>query len=341
MHVLLSKFLRGLNFNETFSTIAASVVICLAIILLALLINLISKKILVRLIHKLVKKTKTTWDDVIVEKGVFNRLSRIIPAVFIFFTCALAFPAGKVIDGVISQFAAVDFIKRISSAYMIIVVISVLDALLTAVNDIYRKHEISKRRPITGYLQVVKIFLFIVGFGLIITTLLNKSPVVLLSGIGALSAVILLVFKDSIMGFVASVQLTANNLVRIGDWIEMPKYGADGDVIDVTLQSIKVQNWDKTITTIPIYSLVSGSFKNWRGMNESGGRRIKRSIRIDMTSIEFCTKETLGKFKKFCHISEYISRKEKEIGDFNKEFKIDEAFLINGRHLTQVCHIFT
>jgi miniconductance mechanosensitive channel len=146
----------------------------------------------------------------------------------------------------------------------------------------------------------------------------------------------LLVFKDSILGLVASVQLSSNDMVRIGDWIEMPKYGADGDVIDVTLHTVKVQNWDKTITTIPAYSLISNSFKNWRGMTESGGRRIKRAIYIDMASIKFCTKEMLNRFEKFQLISEYIKSKRKEIARYNKEHNIDTSELINGRNLTNV-----
>ena len=323
----LSDFFDSLNFNETWSIILASAVICIGIIIGAIVINIISSKILVKLISRLVKKTSTNWDDVIFKRGVFNRLSRLVPALFVFLTISLAFPLYESIS---------DFIKRLAVAYMIIIVISVLEALISSVDDIYKKHEVSKRRPITGYLQILKIFLFIMGIGLVITTILNKSPIALLSGIGALSAVLLLVFKDSILGFVASIQLTANNMVRIGDWIEMPQYGADGDVIDVTLQSVKVQNWDKTITTIPIYSLVSGSFKNWRGMSESGGRRIKRSINIDIGSIKFCSKEMIANFKKFRHISEYISSKEKEIGEYNKDFKVDEAFLVNGRHLTNI-----
>lgn len=327
MYDFINDLFHSLKLDESLSSILTSAVICVGIIIAAIVLNLVSGKVLVKLIKKIVKKTSISWDDVVFRRGVFNRLSRLVPALLVFLTCHLAFPDYEILSA---------FIERAAVAYMIIVVISVLEALISSVDDIYKKHEVSKRRPITGYLQILKIFLFIMGIGLVVTTILNKSPIALLSGIGALSAVLLLVFKDSIMGFVASIQLTANNMVRIGDWIEMPKFGADGDVTDVTLQSIKVQNWDKTITTIPIYSLVSGSFKNWRGMSESGGRRIKRSLNIDINSIKFCTEEMLKNFSKFKSISEYIAGKEKEIGEYNSGFTVDKAFLVNGRHLTNI-----
>jgi miniconductance mechanosensitive channel len=170
----------------------------------------------------------------------------------------------------------------------------------------------------------------------VIGTLMNKSPGALITGLGAVSAIILLIFRDSILGFVAGMQLTFNDMVRRGDWIEMPKYGADGDVIDVTLNTVKVQNWDKTVTMIPTYALVSDSFKNWRGMQDSGGRRIKRAINIDMNSVKFCTEEMIERFSKIQYITEYIREKEEELAEYNEVNKFDTSMLVNGRHMTNI-----
>ena len=170
----------------------------------------------------------------------------------------------------------------------------------------------------------------------VISILLNKTPVYLLSGVGALAAVLMLVFRDSILGFVAGIQLAANRMVSVGDWIEMPKYGADGDVLEVALTTVKVQNWDKTITTIPTYALISESFKNWRGMSESGGRRIKRAVNIDMSSIRFSDEEMLGRYEKIQYISEYIESKKHELEAFNQSENVDNASLANGRRMTNI-----
>jgi miniconductance mechanosensitive channel len=185
-------------------------------------------------------------------------------------------------------------------------------------------------------LQVVKIVVGIAVGIYIFSALMNRSPVVLLGGLGAMTAVLLLIFKDTILGFVASIQLTGNDMIRMGDWISMPKYGADGDVIDLTLTTVKVQNWDKTITTIPTYALVSQSFQNWRGMDESGGRRIKRALNIDMSSITFCTDEMVDRFRRFRILGNYIAEKEKEITAWNNTQSVSEEELVNGRRMTNV-----
>ena len=182
----------------------------------------------------------------------------------------------------------------------------------------------------------MKILLYFLATILIISIFLSKSPMYLISGIGALAAVLMLVFRDAILGFVAGIQLAANKMVAQGDWIEMPNYGADGDVLEVALTTVKVQNWDKTITTIPTYALISGSFKNWRGMQESGGRRIKRSVNIDMSSIRFCSEEMLERFERIQYISEYIESKKNELKQFNEAAEVDYASLANGRRMTNV-----
>lgn len=327
MNDFLISLFSDAGISGRLSEILAKAGIIVGLLIIAFLANLIAKKVIVRIIHGVVRRTKTKWDDIITERGVLTRLSHLAPALAIYFLIRIPFPE---LDTV------VEIIQRFTIAYMIGAVILVLNSIVNAVNDIYSTYEVSKSRPIKGYMQVVKIAVIIVGVILIITTLLNKSPLGILSGIGALSAVLMLVFKDSILGLVASIQLSANNMVKLGDWIEMPAYGADGDVIEINLQSIKVQNWDKTISSIPIYAFVSNSFKNWRGMQESGGRRIKRSINIDMRSITFCTRDMIEKFTNIRYLRDYIETKTAEIEAYNKEIRLQPGDLINGRNLTNV-----
>ena len=258
----------------------------LAVIIVAWLANLIAKRVLLTGVKYFARKTHTRWDDILVERKVFTRLSHLAPALVIYYSAYLFLP---VQDG----------LQRLSIAYMILAGVLVLNAAFNAVIDIYNTYEVSRERPIKGYVQVAKIILFVFLAIVAVSVLMDRSPWLLLSGFGAMTAVVLLVFKDSILGLVASIQLSSNDMVRIGDWIEMPKYGADGDVVDVSLHTVKIQNWDKTISTIPAYYLISDSFKNWRGMSESGGRRIKRALNIDMNSVKLCTPQMLDRFERF------------------------------------------
>jgi miniconductance mechanosensitive channel len=212
----------------------------------------------------------------------------------------------------------------------------VVSSIIDAVVDIYRTFEASRHRPIKGYMQIVKIAVFIIATIMIISILSGVSPLGLLGAIGAMSAVLILVFRDTLLGLVASFLITNENMVNIGDWISMPKYNADGSVIDISLHTVKVQNWDKTIVTIPIYTMVSDSFQNWKGMTQTGGRRIKRAVYIDMKSIKFCTEEMLEKFSKIQYIKDYIKSKKEEIEEYNKEIDVDTSILVNGRHLTNI-----
>jgi miniconductance mechanosensitive channel len=231
---------------------------------------------------------------------------------------------------------AQDTIQRLSLVYMILAGLFAFNSFLNAVVDIYNTFEIAREKPIKGYVQISMIIISIFGGIFALSTLLNRSPWPLLSGLGAMTAILLLIFKDSILGLVASIQLSVNDMVRIGDWIEMPKFNADGDVIDVSLHTVKVRNWDKTITTIPAYALIADSFKNWRGMSESGGRRIKRAINIDMTSVKFCTPEMLDRYEKFQLLTDHVRSKRKEIVKYNAAHSIDTSELINGRNLTNI-----
>jgi miniconductance mechanosensitive channel len=225
---------------------------------------------------------------------------------------------------------------KVAKIYFALIIVFVANSLLNSAMEIYNTTEYSHHRPITGYVQLLKILVyFMVGIN-IVSVLLNKNPTVLLTGLGAMAAILLLIFKDTILGFVASIQLSANNMVKIGDWIEMKSHGADGTVLDITLNTVKVQNWDKTISTIPTYALVSESFNNWKGMEESGGRRIKRFVSLDTGTIKFCDAAMLSRFEKFDLIHDYVIQKEKELREYNKGKNLTEEDYISGRHQTNV-----
>ena len=277
--------------------------------------------------EKLIKKTKNIWDDALVENKVFITLSHIAPAIVIYLTTPYIF----------EDFAgAIPYILRLVNAYISTVLIIVIINFLNTIKYYFENAKLFKNNPLDSYFQLAKITIYIIGGIIILSFLLNKSPLYFFSALGAMTVVLLLIFKDTIMGFVASIQLSVNDMVQIGDWVSMPKYGADGDIIEMNLTTIKIQNWDKTITTIPTHAFISDSFKNWRGMSESGGRRIKRSLNIKISSIKFCTQEMLELFKKFQLIKDYIEEKINEIEEYNKENKIDKSYLINGRHLTNI-----
>lgn len=323
MYELMLTLVHDLSLEGTVAEYLAWAATAVVVVLLAGLANLVAKRVLLTAIGIYARKSKNSWDDMLVNRHFFQRLSHLAPAIVIY-SMAASFSDMQT------------WIERLAVTYMYIVGLAAINAFLSALVDIYRTYDIAKERPIKGYIQVMQIFLYVIVGVLVIANLLDRSPWGLLSGIGAMTAVLLLVFRDSILGLVASIQLSTNDMVRIGDWIEVPKYGADGDVIDVSLHTIKVQNWDKTITTIPAYGLISDSFKNWRGMNESGGRRIKRSVTLDMTSIRFCDDEMLARFNRMQLLQRYIEGKREELARHNKEFGADERSLVNGRHLTNI-----
>ncbi|WP_438348187.1 mechanosensitive ion channel family protein [Paenibacillus sp. FA6] len=315
--------LDGFGMSEQTIGYLSNMIMVVFIAAVSILANFIAKKIVLKTIFHIINNNRYTWDNIILEKKVFRKLSHLVPAVIIYYSASI-FPTYQAL------------IEKAALTYMIIVTIRVLNALLNAFDAIYRSFEVSKVRPIKGYIQVVKIILFIIGGIMVISNLIGQNPLIILSGLGALSAVLMLVFKDSILGLVAGVQLSSNDMVRVGDWIEMPKYNADGDVIDITLNTVKVMNFDKTITMIPSYALISDSFKNWRGMQVSGGRRIKRSVYIETSSIRFCTKEMIEEFQKIHYLTDYITTKLNEINEYNMEHQINEESNVNGRQLTNV-----
>jgi len=323
---MVEEFERWLieqGFSESLANYTSWAALALVIIFAALTANYVTRRILLTVVSYFVRRTRTTWDDALLQRKVFSRLAHLAPACVFYFTAYL-FPPIQ------------DLIQRLATVYMILTGLHAFNGFLNAVVDIYNTYDVSREKPIKGYVQVAMIIIAIFVGVYALATLLGQSPWPLLSGMGAMTAIILLIFKDSILGFVASVQLSLNDMVRIGDWIEMPKYGADGDVIDVSLHTVKVQNWDKTISTIPAYAMISDSFINWRGMTESGGRRIKRHINIDMTSIRFCDDEMLKRFEKFQLLRDYIKEKKEEIAAYNKAHNVDTSELINGRNMTNI-----
>ncbi|EGW37144.1 mechanosensitive ion channel domain-containing protein [Desulfosporosinus sp. OT] len=320
----ITNWFTGYGVDERAVSYLSTGIFVIFIALLSIVAYFLTKKVVLRVLTHLIHSNKFAWDNVMLDRKVFHKLSHLVPAIIIY-AFAPAFPKQAAI-----------IIQRFSTVYIALVGIFVLDALLNSVDDIYRTYEVSKNKPIKGYLQVVKIFVYILGGIIIIATIIGQSPLLLLSGIGALTAVLLLVFKDSLLGLVAGIQLSSNDMIRLGDWIEMPKYGANGDVIDISLNTVKVENFDNTITTIPTYALVSDSFKNWRGMTQSGGRRIERCVYIDTTSIAFCTAEMVEEFEKIHYLADYIKGKKDEIALYNLEIDIDESHSVNARRLTNI-----
>ena len=282
---------------------------------------------LVRAIRRFAASTSTHWDDEIVKAGVFSRIAYIAPAFVVYYGMGFfqEFPE-ELVDG----------IRRIAVAVMIAVSALGLSSFLHAAEAIYNSHPEYRERPIKGYLQVVSIIIYLLAGLLVLAALMNRSPWIFVSGIGAMTAVLLLVFRDTILSLVASIQIASNDMIRVGDWIEMPDLGADGDVIEVALHTVKVQNWDKTITTIPTHRLINDSFKNWRGMSLSGGRRIKRSVSIDLQSIRFLSDEEISRFEKWSLLQDYVREKRGELSEANTAPGIDPFVTPNLRRLTNL-----
>ena len=299
----------------------------LALLLLAILADLVAKRMLLRVVRAAVTRTRFAWDDALVEQNVFGRLAQIVPAFIIFYGIGLVPDMTE---------SAEQVVRNVASAYMILMIMLTVTAALSALNRIYDTDPAARQRPIKGFIQLAQIAIYIIGAVIVIAALIDRSPVILLSGFGAMTAVLLIVFKDTLLSLVASIQLTSQDMIRIGDWLEMPQFGADGDVIDVALYTVTVQNWDKTITTIPTHRLITDSFKNWRGMSESGGRRIKRSINIDVNTIRVLTDDEIRRFKGFALLRDYIEAKATELKAFNAALDDPGESGVNLRQLTNV-----
>jgi miniconductance mechanosensitive channel len=294
---------------------------------IAFLADLVGKQVILRVIRKAVSSSETDFDDVLFDNRVFDALVHIVPA--------LVVQAGAPI--VFDDFPEVlPWISRVVYLYIIASVVWFVSTLLDATHDFALRSEFFKDKPILSYVQVGKLVTYIMASILAFSVLFDKSPLVVLSAFGAVAAVLLFVFKDTIMGLVASIQISTNDMLRVGDWVTMEKYSADGEVMRITLNTITIQNFDKTISHVPSYAFVSDSFKNWRGMAESGGRRIKRSMLINVSTVRFCDQEMLERFSKFQLLDGYIESRSREIAQYNEDSKADKTYPINGRHMTNL-----
>ena len=315
----------GMSHENIFNITA--VIFVLLIVALCFAANWIAKNVILVTVRKFVGKKPGIWSKNLLEKKVFLKLSHLAPVLIIYWLG----PAFMHEYPVIKEITYI-----ITHIYIVIVVLITIFSFFNVIHGVYRTLDVSRSRPITGYIQGLKIILGIIAGILILAALLGRSPLYLLTGLGAATAILMLIFRDTILNFVGGVQVTANNLVQIGDWIEMPRYGADGDVIDISLHTVSIQNFDRTITTIPTYALVSDSFKNWRGMVETKARRIMRSVYIDVKSIKFCDEEMIEKFKKIHYIKNYLDKKKQEVDEYNTKNGVDPSILVNGRRLTNL-----
>ena len=289
----------------------------------AVVADIVTKQILLTTIGRMVRGTQFMWDDVLHEYQVFARLAHLAPAATVYYGV-------RVLPNLPAPLAAA--LGQAASAAMVLVALLSAGAFLSAAGAILQSLPRMEHRPVKGYVQIAKLVLYLLGGIIVVATLIDQSPLVFLSGIGAMTAVLLLIFRDTILSFVASLQLASYDLVRVGDWIEVPQFGADGDVVDIALHTIKVQNWDKTITTIPTHKLIEGSFKNWRGMSESGGRRIKRAISLDMSSVRFLNPDEVSAFEQVGTLTEYIRTKRSELAEAAKV----GGHLVDQRRLTNI-----
>lgn len=290
---------------------------------LAWLVNWLVRRVL---LHRL-KRFPLVGDSVLANSKLIRRLTHIIPALIVSIGIALIPDLDTVI---------VAIVQNAANAFILLTVALAVSDVLDIVNTVHQSRPNAHLRPIKGYIQVIKIILFVLATILIVAVLVDRSPLILLSGIGALAAVLMLIFQDTLLSLVASVQISSNDIIRLGDWIEMPQLNADGDVIDIALHIVKVQNWDKTITTIPTKRFITDSFKNWRGMRESGGRRIKRCLYIDQTSIQFLSAESSSQLQAFSVLNEYLAHKATELEAWNRELEATGAEPINARRITNI-----
>ena len=325
IYLLLNDLFRDLDFLELYARLTAVMVTIVALLVVAMIVHWITKILTVKIIHRLVEKSKTDWDDYLLKRKVFQSMSHLTSALVFYYS---------------SNFSEIPEVTRIltifTNIYFVVIFIKVVSGVLKASNDIYLTTPYASTRSIKGYIQLVMILVYFIAGIFIIGIIFDKSPLYLLGGLSAIAAVLLIIFKDTILGLVASIQLSANKMLKPGDWIEMPKYNANGTVIDISLNTVKVQNGDKTISTIPTYSLVTDSFLNWSGMEESDGRRIKRFINIDMKSIRFCDEKMLDKFQQFRLIKDYVKEKQDEISEHNKSLGVVDDPIPNGRRQTNL-----
>ena len=322
---ILTNLNLKMGLNESLSIGLAETVSTLSLLLLSIGIFFLVKFILKKTVYKIIQRTTTKYDDLLIKNKVIGRICLLIPALLI----------GALLPDVLPDFPdTAASLGKLVKIFEIVIYTMILSSIMTTLEDIYNTQEMSKLKPLTGLVQVIKIVLYVLAVLIIIAYLMNTKLSTIFISLGTMSAVLMLVFQDTIKGFVGSIQLSANDMLRIGDWIAVGP--ADGNVLEINLTTVKVQNWDNTITTIPTYSLVSSPFTNWRGMSESGGRRIARTINIDVNTIRYCTPEMIEKYKHYSLIKDYITQKEEDILEYNKANRIDTSEIMNGRQQTNL-----
>ncbi|MCK4577204.1 MAG: mechanosensitive ion channel family protein [Candidatus Marinimicrobia bacterium] len=294
-----------------------------AVVLLAAVAYGITRYLIRRRLPALVERSATRLDDILLARSVFRRLGYLVPVLVLGAFTSLAGELAPLME-------------RFLAAATALIIIITLGALLGAIDDLMRPSEAARRLGLSSYIQIARLALYLLGGIAVLAILLGRSPLALLSGIGALTAILLLIFRDTLLSFVASLRISSGGLLRMGDWIEMPDFGADGDVIGISLYTVTIQNWDKTISTIPTFKFLDHSFKNWRGMTESGGRRVKRAVYVDMNSVRLCDDKLLDRFGKFELIADYVSSRRREVESYNRDQQVDTSELINGRRMTNL-----
>lgn len=325
--IWLDGLLRGSGIDNEVIPALRVVIMFIALILIAFISFYIAKHFIVRLINSFFARTTTKWDDILIQFKVFDKVAHIIPAFIIKALAPVVFADYENL---------LPFIAKVTDVYILIAIVMIVMAMLKGAEFLLSSSPLFKNKPLASYFQLTRIIIYIGVAILVLSVLMGRSPLYFLSAFGAMTAILLLVFKDTILGLVASVQISSNDMIRVGDWVEMPKYNADGDVLAINLNTVKIKNWDKTVTTVPTFYFITDSFKNWRGMQESGGRRIKRSLYINKKSVKFVDQKLKERFERFYLVKDYIKQRQKEIDEFNAKYDFDSEEMVNGRRMTNI-----
>lgn len=323
----IKDMLMNVGVGKGLAAFLSALVLATVVLILSYVVNYLVKLFIRRVVHRIIRSSRATWDDIFVENKVFTRLSHLAPALVIW---AMA-------EWALADYPKwMDAVQRLSYIYALAICAIVINSVIESLHQLYIRKPGSGRKHIKGYIQLAKILVYIIMMLVVISFVFKQEVSSLVLGLGGMAAVLILIFQDTILGFVASVQISGNQMVNLGDWITMPSRGVDGDVIDMTLYTVKVQNFDRTIVTVPTHALMKESFQNWAGMAQSGGRRIKRSIRIDMKSIKFLDEELKQRLYRIQILRPYMDAKEAEIKKYNAEHDIDDNCLVNGRRMTNI-----
>ena len=324
----ISSFLtNSFDFNDGIATILSEFSVLIILLLTSYIAYWITVKLMRRAIIPLLQRSKNQFDDLLLNHHFFRNIAYLVPTLLLLYYLE---------DTITSLPVVINSLTTLLEIVFVLILLMISNSILDTINDQYNRYDFAKDHPIKGLIQIIKIISYVIALIITVAVVFDKNLGTLVLSLGTISAVLMLVFKDPILGFVGGMQLIFNKMLSIGDWISMPKFGADGTVMEINLTTVKVQNWDKTIVTIPTYSLITDSFQNWKGMEESGGRRIKRSINIDMKSIRFCTKEMLERFNKIQVLDKYIQSTEEKIQQYNSKHNVDPNILVNGRRQTNI-----